>query len=43
MGMSDKTVNKNEKRRGAKAMEKMTKLEVKNNDTDEIYYVEKLE
>ena len=43
MGMSDKTVNKNEKMRGAKATKKMTMLEVKNNYTDQIYYVEKLE
>ena len=43
MGMSDKTVNKNEKTRGAKAMEKMTMLEVKNSYTDQLYYVEKLE
>ena len=43
MGMSDKTVNKNEKMRGAKAMEKLTMLEVKNNYTNQLYYVEKLE
>ena len=41
--MSDKTVNKNEKMRGAKAMEKMTMLELKNNYTNQLYYAEKLE
>ena len=29
--------------KGVKAMEKMTMLEVKNNYTDQLYYVEKLE
>ena len=29
--------------KGAKLMEKMTMLEVKNNYTDQLYYVEKLE
>lgn len=29
--------------RGAKPMEKLTMLEVKNNYTDQLYYVEKLE
>ena len=31
------------KLKGAKTMEKMTMLEVKNNYTDQLYYVEKLE
>ena len=43
MGMSDKTVNKIVNLKGAKAMEKMTMLEVKNSYTDQLYYVEKLE
>ena len=42
MGMSDKTVNKNEKMKGAKPMEKLTMLEVKNNYTNQLYYAEKL-
>ena len=42
MGMSDKTVNKNEKMRGARPMEKLTMLEVKNNYTNQLYYAEKL-
>ena len=41
--MSDKTVNKNEKMKGAKTMEKMTMLEVKNSYTNQLYYAEKLE
>ena len=43
MGMSNKIVNKIVNLKGAKAMEKMTMLEVKNSYTDQLYYVEKLE